>query len=104
MATELVPPATGAEWDAGSTVTAHPEDCVTVIGTPAMIALPLRAGPSLAAIDIRTTPAPVPLLPFAIVIQGDWLCAVHAHPAGAATDTSAMPPDALIVTDVTPVA
>jgi hypothetical protein len=48
--------------------------------------------PALAATEKSTAPSPLPLLPAAMVIQGDGLAAVQTHPPGALTLTLPYPP------------
>ena len=53
---------------------------VTVKVWPAMVIVPIRAAPVLAATVKLTDPVPVPLAPAVIVIHdGALLTAVHAH-------------------------
>lgn len=54
--------------------------CVTVNVWPAMVSVPFRAAPELAATLKLTFPGPVPLAPEVTVIHGALLDADHAHP------------------------
>jgi hypothetical protein len=58
---------------------------VTVL--PAMVAVPLRAGPVFAWMSSCTTPFPDPLLPAAIEIHGALLTAFHEHSGDVVTFT-----------------
>jgi hypothetical protein len=100
---DTAPPAAGAAYDAGATLTAQPDDCVTVTVTPPTVIVPLRVGPSLGSTEILTTPGPLPLSPPAIAIQPTRLCAVHVQPGPAITGTSPAPPEDPTVSAVTAV-
>jgi len=73
--------------------------CVIVTVWPAIVSVPVRAGPLLAATAIVMLPFPVPLAPEAIEIHETLLCAVHAHPADAVTDTED-PVDPVAATEI----
>ena len=60
---------------------------MTVTVWPAIVSVPERAGPLLAATAIVTVPLPLPLAPEAIEIQETLLAAVHAHALELVTDT-----------------
>ena len=67
--------------------------CVTVNVCPAIVIVPVRELPVLAATVKATAPLPEPLsLPGKIVIQTALLAAVHAQPCGALTPTAPLPP------------
>ena len=69
--------------------------CVTVNVRLAIVTVPLRAAPALAATVIATEPLPLPLPPEVTVIQGALLtAAVQLQPAGAVTMTGAIAPPA----------
>jgi hypothetical protein len=59
---------------------------LTVNVWPAIVSVPCRAGPALAAELKLTTPGPFPLAPDVIVIHDALLTAVHAHPPDVVTD------------------
>lgn len=99
-ATEPVPPDAAADAlvglieyvHAGAGVTAA---CVTVKVRPAIVNVPVRAAPVLAATVKAVDPLPLPAAPEVTVIQGTLLAAVHAHPAAAVTVTGVpVPPGA----------
>ena len=60
---------------------------MTVKAWPAIVIVPLRADPVLAATLNPTGPLPVPDVPEVTVIHGTPLVAVHVHPAPAVTVT-----------------
>lgn len=67
--------------------------CVTEYAFPPIVNVPVREEPvALAAALTPTDPLPVPDAPLVTVSQPLLLTAVHAHPAGAVTDTVAVPP------------
>ena len=69
--------------------------CVTVNVRLAIVTVPDRAAPVLAAIAIETAPLPLPLAPEVTVIHGALLtAAVQLQPAGAVTETGAIAPPA----------
>jgi hypothetical protein len=73
---------------------------LTVTVRPAIVAVPLRAGPLFGGMASCTVPFPDPLLPFAIAIHdGSLLTAVHEHSGDVVTLTVGDPPaaDAAIV-------
>jgi hypothetical protein len=67
--------------------------CETVSVRPAMVSVPVRAAPVLAATVNDTAPLPVPFVVDVIVIHGALLTALHAQPACAwiSTDCTAAP-------------
>jgi hypothetical protein len=73
---------------------AHPCPWFTVNVRPAIVSVPDRPAPVVAATVKFTLPSPVPLAPDVTVIHGTLLFDVHAQPALAVTDTVPLPPDA----------
>ena len=71
--------------------------CVTLNVWPAMVMVPERAPPALAATLYVTGPFPLPLAPEVTVTHPALLLAVQAHPVPADTATVPVPPDAAIV-------
>ena len=59
---------------------------------PAIVSVPLRAPPPLAAALNVTIPPPLPLAADVTVIQNTWLVAVHAQPADVETVIAPAPP------------
>ena len=59
--------------------------CVTVNVCVAIVRVPVRAEPVLAAMAKPTAPFPEPLAPLVIVSHEALVVAVHAHPLGAVT-------------------
>ena len=70
--------------------------CVTVNVWPAMVTVPERAPPVLAATLNATEPFPLPLAPEVTVTHAALLLAVQAQPLPADTATVPVPPDAAI--------
>jgi hypothetical protein len=62
--------------------------CVTVKVRPAIVIVPVRFLPALAATLKATLPLPAPLCPAVTVIQAASLVAVHAQLAGVVTATA----------------
>jgi hypothetical protein len=62
---------------------------VTVKICPAIVIVPFRPGPVVAAAVNCTSPFPLPLAPEVIVSHGTWLAAVQLHPGPAVTATFA---------------
>jgi hypothetical protein len=91
-ATEPAPPPSGTAWLAGLMLKVQPELWPTVNVRPAMVSVPLRAGPVVAATVNGTVPLPLRVPPLAIVSQGALLVAVHSHAAAAVTATAPAPP------------
>jgi hypothetical protein len=85
------PPPGFVVWLSGETSKPQPGDCVTVNGSPAMVSVPVRVGPVVAATVMPTTPLPVP---DAVVsdTQFTLLEAVHTQPGAAVTATLVDPP------------
>jgi hypothetical protein len=77
----------------GDTSTLQPGDCVTVKTWPAIVSVPVRAGPVVAATVKPTVPLPDPAA-VASEIQVTSLDAVHGQPAAAVTITAFEPPAA----------
>ena len=69
----------------------HGAAWVTVNVWPAMVSVPVRAAPVLAATLNATVPGPLPLAPLVTVIQVVLLTPVHAHPVAAVTADAARP-------------
>jgi hypothetical protein len=95
--TEPVAPDAGAELLGGSIVyvhagTATTSACVTVNVRPAIVSVPVRAVPALAATVNVIDPLPLPLALEVTVIHGTLLTAVHAHPAAVVTVTGVPAP------------
>lgn len=65
----------------------QPSPWVTVKICPAIVIVPFRAGPVVAAAVNWTSPLPLPLAPDVIVSHGTWLAAVQMHPGPAVTAT-----------------
>jgi len=61
---------------------------------PAMVSVPVREAPALAATANSTVAVPVPDEPRTIVIHASLLAAVHEHPAVVLTVVLSVPPDA----------
>jgi len=53
---------------------------VTVNVCPAIVTVPVLDGPGLSGIAMNTLPLPIPLAPVRIVMNGEVVLAVHAHP------------------------
>jgi hypothetical protein len=68
--------------------------CVTVNARPAIVSVPVRAGPMFAPTLNPTEPFPLPLAPDVTVIHVALLTAVHRHPACVDTATVPASPDA----------
>ena len=77
--------------------------CVTVNVCPAMVRVPERAPPVLAATLNATEPFPLPLAPEVTVTHPGLLPAVQAQPLPADTATVPDPPDAAIAELVEPI-
>ncbi len=54
--------------------------CVTVNVCPAIVTVPVLGGPALSGMAMNTLPLPIPLAPVRIVMNGEVVLAVHAHP------------------------
>ena len=64
----------------------------TVSVCPAIVNVPLRAAPLLAAAVKRTVPVPVPDVPLVIEIHEALDVAVHVHPLVVVTSVDPLPP------------
>lgn len=64
----------------------------TVKGWPAIVIVPVRAAPALAATVKSTVPLPLPLAPAVIVIHVSAVVAVHTQPVAVVTATVPVPP------------
>jgi hypothetical protein len=71
--------------------------CVTVKVRPAIVNVPVRATPVLAATVKAADPLPLPAAPEVTVIQVTLLEAVHAHPAAAVTVTGVPAPPVAVM-------
>src|SRR4051812_5831520 len=89
--TDRVPPAASIARLSGVTSNAQPGDCVTVNVCPAIVAVPVRVGPFVAATVMATVPGPLPV-GVAIESQLALLVAVHGQPGPALTVTAIDPP------------
>jgi hypothetical protein len=87
-----VPPAGVIVWLAGAIDAAHDPASVTVNVTPAIVAVPIRVLPVLAATVIETWPLPDPAGVPVMDIQGTLLTAVHEHAGSLRTVAAAGPP------------
>ena len=79
-ATVIVPPAAEMVWLVGAIVNVQGDAvCDTVTAWPAIVTVPVRAGPAFAAAVIVACPDALP--PPATVSHGELLDVVHAHPS-----------------------
>jgi hypothetical protein len=81
--TEPLDAVSGAFWPADESENEHgaaPAACVTVNIWPAIVKVPFRAAPVLAATLYATVPLPVPVAPEVMVSHDALLVAVHAQP------------------------
>jgi hypothetical protein len=88
-----VPPAGSTFKLSGATSKAQPGDCVIVRTCPAIVAVPVRDGPLVAATVTVREPGPDPDAGVT-VIQSVLLEPVHGHPAPEVMATARVPPDA----------
>ena len=89
------PPAATMSTVAGDSEKPHgAAACVTVKVCAAMVAVPVRAAPELAAIFSVTVPGPVPVAPEVIVIHAAFAADVHAHEPPVVTEIVDVPPAA----------
>lgn len=96
-----LPPAAVKAWLVGEIENVHGAAAwLTVNVCPAIVTVPLRAAPVVAATLSPTVPAPVPAPPAVTVIHGAFDADVQLHPSPADTDTEADPPLAGIGWDV----
>jgi hypothetical protein len=70
----------------------QPELWLIANGRPAMVSVPLRAGPVVGATANWIVPFPFRLPPLVIVIHDALLVAVHSHPGAVVTATVPEPP------------
>jgi hypothetical protein len=89
-----VPPPAGCVADDEESEIVQSGPWFTVNVRPAMVNVPDRAGPFVAATLKLTLPLPLPVAPEAMVIQEALLAAVHAQLAPAVTETVPSPPEA----------
>lgn len=97
-ATETGPPWLGTLVAVGLIAKVQPELWLIVNGRPAIVTMPLRAGPVVAATVNCRVPFPL-RAPSAIVIHVALLVAVQSHPATVVTATAPDPP-ALVTENV----
>ena len=95
-----VPPAATKSCELGAILKVQPFAWLTVKICPAMLSVPVRAGPVLAAAVKATAPLPLPLAPEVIVSQFALLVAVQRQPPGEVTVTVPVPPAAATFCDV----
>ena len=88
-----VDPAEGAVADSGVIENAHPGDWVIAIRCPAIVALPERAGPVVAATIRLTVPSPLPDDLPCRVIQLSFEAADQSHSRFDVTLKVSVPPD-----------
>jgi hypothetical protein len=89
--------AAGNDWLVGDTAGEHEfPACVTVKVAPAMVSVPLRPDPVLAAAVNLTDPLPDPVAPLVTVSHDALLAAVQLHPVAAVTLLLPPPPAAAI--------
>jgi len=79
--TDAAPPPFPIDAVVEDTVGEQAPVCVTVKVVPAMVSVPLRDAPVLAAIVKRAVPEPVPAAPAVSVIHAALLWLIHAHDA-----------------------
>src|SRR4029079_7546473 len=91
-ATEPVPPPTATAWLEGAIAMVQPASWVTETVLPAMVAVPLRAGPSFDWMSSWTVALRDRLPSPATAIHGALLTALHAHSAAVVTLTVCGPP------------
>jgi hypothetical protein len=92
--TDPDPPATGTACVEGAIEKVHPASWLTETVRPAMVAVPLRAGPVFDWMSSWTVPLPDPFAPRAIAIKAALLTALHEHSAAVVTLTFCDPPAA----------
>jgi hypothetical protein len=98
--TDPVPPAAATLCEVGLRVNAQPLACVTVNVWSAMVIVPMRCGPVLAATENCVVPLPLPLAPEVMVIQAVLLAAVQAQPAAVVILTEPAAPAATTLCEV----
>ena len=92
-----LPPAAPIDWLVGAIENVQgggAAACSTEKVCPAIVRLPVRAAPPLAATLNATVPPPRPSAPDVIEIHGLLLPAVQAHPAEVVTVVDPLPPAA----------
>ncbi len=90
-----LPPADGNPWLVGAIEYEHGAASVTVKVCPAIVTVPVRAGPAFGSTFSATVPGPVPVAPPVTVIHGAFDAAVQAQDGSdVETDTDAGPPAA----------
>lgn len=95
------PPASPALADVGESAKEHEMPaCITVKILPAIVTVPLRELPLLAATLICTVPLPDPEPPDVTVIHDALLVAVRLHPLVAVTAMLADPPEDVRLVEV----
>jgi hypothetical protein len=87
----LAPPA-GAVVDPAESAKLHPCPWLTVNTCPAIVSVPVRAGPVVGATSNVTALFPLPPAPDGTLIHGTLLRAAQGHPAAAVTATVSLPP------------
>jgi hypothetical protein len=96
-ATLPLPPGAAIEASGGAIVYVHGTGAAawfTVNVWPAMVSVPVRALPVLAATVNATEPFPVPTAPAVTATHGTLLVAVQSQPAAVVTATLPLPPGA----------
>jgi hypothetical protein len=89
------PPLALAFWLVGLIEKEQPDPWLTANGCPAIVTVPLRGGPVLAAAVRFTVPFPLPLAPLVTVIQVvEVAFVVHAQPVGVVTAMGPLAPPA----------
>ena len=89
-----VPPAAGTDALSGETAYVQPAVCVIVTRCPAIVTVPERLGPEVAATSSTTVPLPLPVERFSKVIHEASDVAVHGHAGLALMFTPTVPPEA----------
>ncbi len=92
--TALVPPDEDAAYVPGLTLNWHPDAWSTAMMVLATLKVPVRDGVSVASTRKVTTPEPLPVFRPVTTIHGMDVSALQAHPVGAVTRTSPVPPPA----------
>jgi hypothetical protein len=95
--TEPVPPAGSTLCVVDESENVQPEASVSVNVRPAIVSVPERDGPELAAAAKVTCPLPVPDPPLDSEIQFAFDAAVQEQPSAIVTETVPLPPPALII-------
>jgi hypothetical protein len=87
------PPPAGTDPEAADSMVVQPCPWLTVNVRPAIVSVPDRLGPLVAATVKLTVPFPEPLAPDVMVIHETFRVAVQAQPAPPVTATEPLPPD-----------